>query len=160
MTTSPITSFLKEIKGGGQIPEGEKAYFRERLRNRLFNLIAGEYARQHDAGTLSQAEIARRLTKSPAQINRWLGAPGNWTLDTVSDLLLAVSAAELEIGIRPLEESPRRNRRGPDWLNVPAEGSMLTERESAESGQIVIDITKPGFQVPSPDPTSVFQVTS
>ena len=34
--------------------------------------------------------MARRIHKRPEQITRLLGAPGNWTLDTVSDLLLGM----------------------------------------------------------------------
>ena len=39
----------------------------------------------------SRADLARKLRARPSQITRWLSSPGNWTLDTISDLLLAMS---------------------------------------------------------------------
>ncbi len=39
---------------------------------------------------ITRAFIARRLDKSPEQVTRWLSAPGNWTLDTLTNLLLAM----------------------------------------------------------------------
>lgn len=137
MSSFPATSFLKEIKSGGKISEGDKAYFRERLRNRLFSLIVGEYARQRADGTLSQVEVARRLARSPVQVSRWLGAPGNWTIDTISDLLLAISAAELDIGVRRLEPSLAHNHTGPDWLAA-----------KPSSDQISVKVTNSGFSIP------------
>lgn len=173
MTTSLETSFLNKIKSGDDIPEGEKAYFRERLRNRLFNLIVGEFARQHAVDNLSKADIARRLARSPVQITRWLGAPGNWTIDTVSDLLLAISAAELEIGLRPLYETHLRNQAGPDWLtetlvqqatddrSAVSASSVVNPEVAISSGQMTVEVTKPGFRFPqSNSTTSYTQVSS
>ena len=124
MTIFPQKSALKEIKGDDPIPESEKAYFSERLRNRIFNLVADEYARQHDKGQISQVGIARKLAKSPVVINRLLAAPGNWTLSTISDLMLAISAAELDIGVRILKDAEPRNMVGPDWLNAPVAAAI------------------------------------
>jgi len=89
MTTSQ-TPFLTEILEGEVIPLGKLAYFRERLRNRLHQLVIREFARQEDIHRLTRAELARRIGRAPEQITRWLGAPGNWTLDTVSDLMLGM----------------------------------------------------------------------
>ena len=55
----------------------------ERLR--LYEAVIKEFL---ESG-VTKAELARRIGRKPEQITRWLGAPGNWTLDTVSDLLLA-----------------------------------------------------------------------
>jgi len=75
-----------------EIPVGKLAYFRERLKNRLHELVFLEFLRQQRERKLTQAELARRIGKAPEQVNRWLGAPGNWELDTVSDLLLGMGA--------------------------------------------------------------------
>lgn len=89
MSTSQ-TPFLTEILEGEAIPLGKLAYFRERLRNRLHQLVIREFVRQEDIQRLTRAELARRIGRAPEQITRWLGAPGNWTLDTVSDLMLGM----------------------------------------------------------------------
>jgi hypothetical protein len=91
MTTSQTQSFLTEILDGNPIPLNKLEYFRARLRSRLHQLVLGEFLRQEDKG-LHQAELARRINRKPEVINRLLGAPGNWTLNTISDLLLGMGA--------------------------------------------------------------------
>jgi hypothetical protein len=72
------------------ISAADLGYERERLRNhihqdvlRLFDDVAQKHG-------INRAIMARRLRKTPSQITRWLGAPGNWTVDTISDLMLAM----------------------------------------------------------------------
>ena len=98
MTTSVTTSFLSEILDDNEIiPPGKLAYFRERFRDRLYELVVAEFLKKEAASTLTRAQLARRIGRKPEQITRWLGAPGNWTLETVSDLMLAISKAEPRI---------------------------------------------------------------
>jgi len=84
------TPFLSEILSGDRIPEQKLGYFRARLSNRMHDLILSTFLELEKRKDVSRADIARRLNREPAQISRWLGAPGNWTLDTVSDLLLSM----------------------------------------------------------------------
>jgi len=91
MATSQTPSFLTEILEGNPIPSGKLEYFRSRLQSRLHQLVLDEYIRQEDKG-LNQAGLARRIGRKPEVVNRLLGAPGNWTLKTVSDLLLGMGA--------------------------------------------------------------------
>lgn len=120
MTTSTTsrTSFLSEIATGKSIPIGKLAYFRERFRDRLYELVVSEFLKKERSGELTRAELARRIGRKPEQITRWLGTPGNWTIETVSDLLLAISKSELHFELSPLENRALRNYDGPDWLNV------------------------------------------
>lgn len=120
MSTSR-TPFLSEVLAGGPIPIGKLAYFRERFRDRLYELVVSEFLRKEKAGELTKADLARRIGRKPEQISRWLGAPGNWTLETVSDLLLAISKAELAFTLVPLERRMIRNYNGPDWLSRAGE---------------------------------------
>jgi hypothetical protein len=116
MNTSQPTSFLSNPSGEDAVPDTALAYFRARHRGRVYEAVIQEFLRSG----ITQATLARRMGKRPEQINRLLGAPGNWTLDTVSDLLFAISGAEPEYGVRyPLNE-PLRNYRQPDWLNLQA----------------------------------------
>ncbi len=106
MSTSAETHFLTEIEKGEPIPIGKLAFFRERFRDHLYELVVSEFFKREQAGILKKADIARRLRKDPSQINRWLGAPGNWELETVSDLALAIAQAEPSITLRPLIQKP------------------------------------------------------
>ncbi len=94
MTTLPASS-LSEPKGANKVPLGTLAYFRARLKHRIYSLVVKEFK----SSGLTQADLARRLAMEPAQLSRLLSGPGNLTLETVSDLLFATSAAELESSI-------------------------------------------------------------
>ena len=83
-------SFLSEILNGENIPIGKLAYFRGRLSNRIHELVLTEFARLSKAGLINKAQLAERIGRKPEQVTRWLGTPSNWTLETVSDLLLAM----------------------------------------------------------------------
>ncbi len=91
MTTSPA-HFLNAIVdlNNDEIPLSRIAYFRERLRTRLHQLIIRKFETLEDSCAFNRARLARRIGREPAQVTRWLGASGNWTLDTVSDLLLGM----------------------------------------------------------------------
>ena len=90
MTTSQQTPFLSEIIESVPIPQERLAYFRARLKNRLHSYVLSQFLKVENQSKLTKAELARKLGKKPEQITRWLGAPGNWELDTLSDLLLGM----------------------------------------------------------------------
>ncbi len=103
MTTSQ-TPFLSELMAGHSgppIPVGKRAYFQERLRIRVFNFLVGKFLQAQKQG-LNKNILAKRIDRPPEVINRWLGAPSNLTLDSISDLLLGIAAEELE----PASSSP------------------------------------------------------
>jgi hypothetical protein len=89
---------LSEQRPDDVIAPGVRAYFQERFRNRLFTIVIREFISARDSG-LTQKQLAKRLGKRPEQINRLLSAPGNWTLDTCSDLLLGINAQEPNVTI-------------------------------------------------------------
>jgi len=83
-----------------------------RNRMRAFNVVHAELKKSG----LSKAELADRTGKGADRIAHLLGAPGNWTLDTMSDLLFAISGAEIDYRISyPLDQKPR-NQNHPEWL--------------------------------------------
>jgi len=103
---------LFDPKVGEKIPLGTIGYFEARNKGLAHDLVISEFL---ESG-ITQAELARRLGKTPAQVNRLLGAPGNWTLDTFSVVLFAISGAQPKYSLAyPLKEHPR-NYRGPEWL--------------------------------------------
>jgi hypothetical protein len=141
--TSP-TSFLSEIAKGEAIPIGKLAYFRERFRDRLYELVVSEFLKKERSRELTRADLARRIGRKPEQITRWLGAPGNWTLETVSDLLLAISKAELNFELAPLENKTIRNYAGPDWLRA----SKAEVRTPQSSSSEIRKLPEPIFVLP------------
>jgi transcriptional regulator with XRE-family HTH domain len=93
------TQLLNEVGAGHdgpRIPAAKLAYFQERLRGRIFAFILGRFLEEQKNG-LTQAKLARRIGKTSDLINRWLGAPSNLTVDTISDLLIGIGAEELNL---------------------------------------------------------------
>ncbi len=108
MTTSQQNTFLSEILEGQPIPTGKLAYFRARLSNRIHELVLEEFMRLEKEGKVTRAELARRINRKPEQVTRWLGAAGNWTIDTFSDLLLGMGC-EPDLSIISLNKLSTNN---------------------------------------------------
>ncbi len=130
MITSPQTSFPYRPEGDERIPLGTLGYMEARNRNRVYDLVIKEFM---NSG-LSQATLARRLGKRPDVVCRWLGSPGNWTLDTVSNLLFAISGAEASYSLAYPADEAARNYIGPEWL-LNAE---ITEADSTDMASIIL----------------------
>jgi len=119
---------LFNASADGSLSTGAFGYFRARNRNRVYEAVVNEFV----ASGLSQAELARRMGKRPDVVCRLIGAPGNWTLDTVSDLLLAISNGEMSYQVSyPLEQS-RRNANEPEWLSA---ASNILESYQSTAGR-------------------------
>lgn len=126
MTTSQERR-LSEVRSKEPLSVRTIAYYRKRLRNRLHQIVLGKFMERG----MKQADIKRRIDKDPAQITKWLRAPGNWTIDTVSDLLIAMGC-ELEISIRDIGQEqeyvvsiPPPPQMLAEWLDVRADGESL-----------------------------------
>jgi hypothetical protein len=117
VTTSQITIYKSNIPDRSRINVGVLAYMRERNRGHIYNCVIGEF----EKSGISQAMLAARLGKAPEVISRWLGSPSNWTQDTVSDLLFAISGGEPTYGVTyPLsQQSPREEQKGTLLEAVP-----------------------------------------
>jgi hypothetical protein len=94
MTTSLVPSEPFNIDAE-IISDGTFAYFCSRNRMQAFSVVNQEFERSG----ITKAELAKRMGKGQDRVCRLLGAPGNWTLDTVSELLLAISGAQLVYSI-------------------------------------------------------------
>lgn len=108
-----------------KIPPEVLSYFRAWMKEKFHDLVLGEFVRRkRESPELTQVEIARRLGRRPEQVHRWLAAPGNWTLDTASDLLLAISASTAAIAVESVQTAATANHPGgPDWaVDLPIAG--------------------------------------
>jgi hypothetical protein len=98
------TQLLNEVGAGHDgpaIPESKRVYFQERLRSRVFDFIVSKFISEQKKG-LNKNKLSRRIGKDPKVINRWLAAPSNLTLDTISDLLIGICAEEPDLSGSPL----------------------------------------------------------
>lgn len=130
MATSHQMSFLSELAAGHSgptIPLEKRAYFQARLRNQLFDYVLTKFEYEKARG-LTKAALARRIGKTPDIVSRWLGAPGNWTLDTVSDLLLGIAAEELEISSSSVLNRQPRNYRHAGNIGASDSGRIFEEQ--------------------------------
>jgi hypothetical protein len=130
--TSHQTAFLSELAAGHSgppVPLEKRAYFQTRLRNRLFDFVLKRFSEEQKKG-LTKAILARRIGKTPDVVSRLLGAPGNWTLDTVSDLLIGIGAEELDpIASSSLLNRQSRNYRPNDYIGAPDLGWIAEQRK-------------------------------
>jgi hypothetical protein len=133
---SQQTSVLSEVRSGDPISPGTLAYLGERARNRYYDFVLKRFR----ASGLTKADLARRIGKGQDRINHLLGAPGNWTIDTIAELLAGVSQEELrpdaeKLGLRPAKNITqadllaRNGRRQPGGRRVtPIEGDVISIR--------------------------------
>jgi DNA-binding phage protein len=94
---------MERISKNRRLTAREIHYFRQRQKNRVFQSVVAYFADQAERYGLTKSSIADSLGKDRSQISRWFSGPGNWGLDTVSDLLLAMGA-EMDHDIVSLNE--------------------------------------------------------
>ena len=108
----------------------------------MYDVVIKEFKRSG----LSQADLARRLGLGTDRVCRLLGGPGNWTLDTSSDLLFAISGAEPVYGLAYPLDRPASNRQLPDWLD---QGNHLQQPLPPQTVSKVLKIDNRAFSVTS-----------
>lgn len=85
-----------EIVGEDPLSEYALGYLSERVRNSFYDYVLRRFHEAADQEGLTKAKLARRLGLKPARVTRLLGSPGNWTLDTASELLVGICREELQ----------------------------------------------------------------
>lgn len=84
---------------------------------------------------LSKTEVAKMLGKKPEQITRWLGGPGNLTLDTLSDLIFVLKGQTFTLQAEDEFARGKSNRRQPEWLRIIDVPEHKTSSSEFRSGQ-------------------------
>ena len=131
MPTSQTQSMLYELEHKLPIPLEKRAYFHARVLNNFYQYVLRKFLEEERAGRLTKADLGRRIERAPAVITRLLGAPGNWGLETATDLLLGICGEELVPDSTPLIGRACRNYQhwgsnNPETLNAPIPTSTLT----------------------------------
>lgn len=106
--TSSLLSDLSQTP----IPAGTQAYVTQRAKNAFYDYVLERFL----VSGISRSDLARRLGKEPARVTRLLSNPGNWTIETISELLAAISAEELIPASEKFAGRPRKNSTQRDLL--------------------------------------------
>jgi len=93
-----------------KISAAERAYTRTETRLLVADAIIALFRKLADRGEINQTRLAERLGVSRAYISKQLTSPGNWTLDTVGDLLAAMDSRLTKIEADKVENIPMSNR--------------------------------------------------
>ena len=108
-----LTQYVSRLKVGYGNEEGVQIgpLITRKQRDSVFALL--EKAKTE---SLTKAELARRIGRRPEIVTRLLGSPGNWRLETVSDLLLGIGAEELDMSATSLLNRSLRNYSHESWV--------------------------------------------
>lgn len=107
----------------------EASYFEQRFRNRIYEVVIKAVEEAAVSNKWKRKDLASRSGKKASQITKWLSGPGNWTLDTVSNLLYAIDA-ELDFKVIKFTEKPKANEFHP-YNNPPTSPLRLTPSGAA-----------------------------
>ena len=110
MTSSRAASSTTVPSRWEKLADHDLVYERQRLRTRLFETVLEVFVARYESEGFTRSDLANILGKDPAQITRLLKGPGNWTIDTISDLMAALRA-ELTLDRRLFEHIPKPNFR-------------------------------------------------
>jgi transcriptional regulator with XRE-family HTH domain len=83
---------MENISKTNPMKRRDVAYYRQRQKNHVFTALIEFFAQEAERRGVTKKDLAAALSKDPSQITRWLSAPSNFELDTLSDILLALGA--------------------------------------------------------------------
>lgn len=125
------------------VGEAEKSYGRATTRIQVATAVWTLWDRLRKEQGIDQQWLADRMGKDKSWASRLLKGPGNWTLDTVGDLLEAMGARLTCVEAHTYEEISQGNaahasrRHGSRRiLKIEAEILLIDDPEKAENGEI------------------------
>lgn len=133
MTTSRKNSVSSQIEGSAPIPSGTLAYLCERARNNYYDFVLSKF-REAEKNGLTKSAIAKRIGKTPDRIGHLLGAPGNWTIDTVTELLVGIAREENLPNSASFAGRASRNHDQLAMIEIEQAGQKSLWRDSSNSG--------------------------
>ncbi|WP_070152581.1 helix-turn-helix domain-containing protein [Sphingobium phenoxybenzoativorans] len=88
-----MTTSLTPLQQAISEPEISKfwlGYMQEEFRAEVRDKLLEVFSTAKFSDGFTKADLARKSGKKPEQITRWLSSTGNFEIDTISDLLLAM----------------------------------------------------------------------
>lgn len=115
-----------------EISVGDREYFRAQTQREAYNLVLERFSELSGDHVALRALIAKRLGKNRAQVTRWLSEPSNMTLDTLSDLLLAMGS-EARMRQCPFGSEPKGNYLHPASTNPAPHEQVMPSTQGKTS---------------------------
>ena len=110
--------------GAAKLSLGTLDYMRRLNRQRAYELVRREFQRSG----ISEVELAGRLGKPQNAVAGLLNGPKNWDLDTVSDLLYAISGAVPGyVATYPFSDPEQQSSDQPSAFGVAAEQAAVPD---------------------------------
>ena len=148
MITFQKTPVKSEIEGDGRLSAGTLGYLCARNRDAWFDYVHQKLAAAEARG-VKRSDIAARLGKSPSRLSKLLAAPGNWTLDTVTELLVAIDREEAVPSSASLLRPKPRNSSSEailaDHCSKQATYKVEIDADLPQQAVISIKITQPQY---------------
>lgn len=98
------------------IPKRLRSYYQQRFQQKVFARLAKAYAERAEEFDITKSGVAALVDKDKAQINRLLSHPTNMTVDTLSELALALNF-EPSLFLEDLSIAPGHNYSHPAYEN-------------------------------------------
>lgn len=114
-TNTSRDSYWTTLFQAERLPPADLGYFRARFTNAIHQLVLERFLELQAQNGFKRADLARRIRTRPEQVTRWLSSPGNWELETLSDMLLGMGCEPvLTLKSLPSETTTSRRSRGFD----------------------------------------------
>ena len=118
MTTFRKTPVKLEIAGDEPLSDYARGYLSQRVRNSFYDYVMRRFQEAVEQEDMTKTKLAKRLGVTPSRVTRLLGSPSNWTLGTVSELLVGICREELRPTSEPFQGRATRNRQPKDLLQL------------------------------------------
>lgn len=128
----------------------EKAYFRAKVRRKVHGMLLKRFSELSEDDIALRSLLAERLDVHRSQVTRWLASPSNLTIDTLSDLMLAmnreIGIASVGIGVDShMNYSHPTSTLG--WPDKPKAVTVATSNTTPVAFSTIMNTTAPKIQI-------------
>jgi hypothetical protein len=128
--TFSAAQYQENIGKSEAIPKRTRSYFQQRFQQQVFARLASAFAARAEEFSVTKSGIACLIDKDKAQVNRLLSHPTNLTLDTLSELALALNY-EPTVFLEDLSVPANHNLCHPAYAGIESALDMRVEFLSA-----------------------------
>lgn len=126
----PVSS---EIEGDEPLSEYARAYIGARAKSEFYDYVLRKFEHESSVSGLTKSKLAERLGYDPARVSRLLAAPGNWTIETIAELLAGICREKISPNSTPMLDHIVRNFSQSDWVEREFKAAAAGQNVTQES---------------------------